>query len=146
MTKIVTLVLVLVFLAASCTIVAKPVKAQYQGNISIGADGSVSPSTAPIERLGASYILTSDVAGNIAVKTNNIVFDGNGHVISGGYIGIDLSSLSNVTITNTTITGSALGIAVRNASSNIISGIALWTTMLAYLSAATGRTGNAHIM
>lgn len=122
MTKVVTLLLVLVFLAASCTIVAKPVKAQYQGNISIGADGSVSPSTAPIERLGASYILTSDVAGNIVVKTNNIVFDGNGHVISGGYIGIDLSSLSNVTITNTTITGSDLGIAVRNASSNIISG------------------------
>ncbi len=122
MRKSAALLLVLVFLAASCMIVAKPVKAQYQGNISIGADGSVSPSTAPIERLGASYILTSDVAGNIAVKTNNIVFDGNGHVISGGYIGIDLSSLSNVTITNTTITGSALGIAVRNASSNIISG------------------------
>jgi parallel beta-helix repeat protein len=124
-TKIVTLLLVLVFLAASCMIVAKPVKAQYQGNISIGADGSVSPSTAPIERLGASYILTSDVAGKIAVKTNNIVFDGNGHVISArarGYIGIDISSLSNVTITNTTITGSDLGIAVRNASSNIISG------------------------
>jgi parallel beta-helix repeat protein len=122
-TKIVTLLLVLVFLAASCMIVAKPVKAQYQGNISIGADGSVSPSTAPIERLGASYILTSDVAGKITVKTNNIVFDGNGHVISGGYIGIDLSSLSNVTITNTTITGTIWsGIAVLNASSNIISG------------------------
>jgi parallel beta-helix repeat protein len=128
-TKIVTLLLVLVFLAASCTIVAKPIKAQYQGDITISADGSVSPSTAPVERLGDSYILTSNVAGNIAVETNNIVFDGNGHVISGGNIGIDLSGVSNVTITNTTITGtSALpfmptaGIAVNDASSNIISG------------------------
>jgi parallel beta-helix repeat protein len=121
--KSITLLLVLVFLAASCTVVAKPVKAQYQGDISIGADGSVSPSTAPIERFGASYILTSNVTGKIAVKTNNIIFDGNGHAISGGdYYGIEVSSVSNVTITNTTITGSACGIAVLNASSNIISG------------------------
>jgi parallel beta-helix repeat protein len=148
MTKIVTLLLVLVFLAASCTVVAKPVKAQYQGNITIKADGSVNPSTAPIERLGASYILTSNVAGNIAVKTNNSVFDGNGHTISGfqmysvknetirnfiiagGYIGIELDDVSNVTITNNTITTgtSALpftptgGIAVIRGSFNIISG------------------------
>ena len=122
-TKIVTLLLVLVFLAASCMIVAKPVKAQYQGDITIRADGSVTPSTAPIERLGASYILTSNVTGRIAVNTNNIVFDGSGHTISrGGYYGIEVSSVSNVTITNTTITGSACGIAVHNASSNIISG------------------------
>jgi parallel beta-helix repeat protein len=121
--KSITLLLVLVFLAASCTIVAKPVKAQYQGDIAISADGSVSPSTAPIERFGASYILTSNVTGKIAVKTNNIIFDGNGHTISGGdYYGIEVSSVSNVTITNTTITGSACGIAVLNASSNIISG------------------------
>jgi parallel beta-helix repeat protein len=129
MRKCVVLLLVLVFLAASCTIAAKPVKAQYQGDIIISADGSVSPSTAPIERLGDSYILTSNVVGNIVVDTNNIVFDGDGHVISGGNIGIDLSGVSNVTITNTTITGtSALpfmptaGIAVNDASSNIISG------------------------
>jgi parallel beta-helix repeat protein len=143
-----TLLLVLVFLAASCTIVAKPVKAQYQGDITIKADGSVNPSTAPIERFGASYILTSNVAGNIAVKTNNIVFDGNGHTISGfqmysvknetirnfiiagGYIGIALGDVSNVTITNNTITTgtSALpftptgGIAVIRGSFNVISG------------------------
>ena len=129
MNKSAALLLILVFLAASCTIVAKPVKAQYQGNVAISADGSVNPSTAPIERLGASYILTSDVTGNIAVNTNNIVFDGNGHVISGGYIGIELSGVSNVTITNTTITGtsalpfmSTAGISVDDASSNIISG------------------------
>jgi parallel beta-helix repeat protein len=148
MRKRLTLLLVLVFLAASCTIVAKPVKAQYQGDITIKADGSVNPSTAPIERLGASYILTSNVAGNIAVDANNIVFDGNGHTISGfqmysvknetirnfiiagGYIGIALGDVSNVTITNNTITTgtSALpftptgGIYVIRGSFNIISG------------------------
>jgi parallel beta-helix repeat protein len=148
MTKIVTLLLVLVFLVASCTVVVKPVKAQYQGDITINADGSVTPSTAPIERLGASYILTSNVAGNIAVKTNNSVFDGNGHTISGfqmysvknatirnfiitgGNVGIASGDVSNVTITNNTITTgtSALpftptgGITVIRGSFNIISG------------------------
>ncbi len=144
-TAVVTLILIgLMTLGVVCI---QPIKAEYQGDISINADGSISPSTAPIERLGDSYILTSNVIGNIAVKTNNIVFDGNGHVISGfqmysvknetlrnliitgGNIGIALSDVSNVTITNNTITGtSALplmptaGIDVVRGSFSIIAG------------------------
>jgi hypothetical protein len=128
MTKIVTLLLVLVFLAASCTIVAKPVKAQYQGDITIKADGNVSPSTAPIERLGASYILTSNVAGNIAVNTNNIVFDGNGHTIAGILqIGslptaptVEVKVISNVTAINFVVMGSYFGISLQSASNVIV--------------------------
>jgi parallel beta-helix repeat protein len=142
---VVTLILIGLMTLGSVRI--QPIKAEYQGDITINADGSMSPSTAPIERLGDSYILTSNVNGNIAVKTNNIVFDGNGHVISGfqmysvknetlrnliitgGNIGIVLSDVSNVTITNNTITGtSALplmptgGINIVRGSFSIISG------------------------
>jgi parallel beta-helix repeat protein len=128
MRKSAALLLVLIFLAASCTVVAKPVKAQYQGDITIKADGSVNPSTAPIERLGTSYILTSNVAGNIAVKTNNIVFAGNGHTITGILrIGslptaptAGISYTSNVTIENFTVTGSYYGILLTQTSNVIV--------------------------
>jgi parallel beta-helix repeat protein len=128
MIKSAALLLVLIFLAAPCTVVAKPVKAQYQGDITIKADGSVNPSTAPIERLGTSYILTSNVAGNIAVKTNNIVFAGNGHTITGILrIGslptaptAGISYTSNVTIENFTVTGSYYGILLTQTSNVIV--------------------------
>ena len=46
------LVLVLVLLTTVTLVVvsAQPVKAQYQGDITINADGSITPSTAPIKQ------------------------------------------------------------------------------------------------
>jgi len=129
MKKTAVVALILICLMALGAVCSQPIRAEYPGNIIINADGSVSPSTAPIQQTGDTYTLTDDVVGSITVMRSNVVFDGNGHVISGGNIGIDLSGVSNVTITNNTIAGtSALpfmptaGIAVNDGSSNIISG------------------------
>jgi hypothetical protein len=55
-----------------------PAKAQYQGNITINADGSVTPSTALIQQTGDTYAVTgnlnntaSNIGGNIIVQRNN---------------------------------------------------------------------------
>ena len=53
-------VLVFLILIASAVVCVEPAKAQYQGDIIINADGSATPSTAPIQRAGNIY--TSQVA------------------------------------------------------------------------------------
>jgi parallel beta-helix repeat protein len=110
------------------------VKAQYQGDITINADGSVTPPTALIKQTGNIYTLTSDVDGTITVLRSNIIFDGNGHTISGilqiGSLAptVGISYTSNVTVENFTVTGSYRGISLWQASNvrvanNTITGI-----------------------
>jgi parallel beta-helix repeat protein len=87
--------LILVCLMALGVVCVMPVKAQYEGSITINADGSVSPSTAPIQQTDNIYTLTSDVDGDIAVEANNIVLDGKGYTLLGG---VSLTYVSNVTV------------------------------------------------
>ncbi len=123
---------ILIGLITLCTVI-QPIKAEYQDSITINADGSISPSTAPIQQTGNIYTLTSDVDGDIAVEANNIVLDGKGYTLLGG---VSLAQVSNVTIKNFIITetdeqllGSTIGISLNNASkvtiaNNTIMGIA----------------------
>ena len=83
MKKTVVLALIVVCLMALGVVCIRPVRAQYQGGITINADGSVTPSTAPIQQVGDTYILTSNIVGTIAIQRNNAVFDGNDHTIIG---------------------------------------------------------------
>ena len=76
--------LILICLMALGVVCIRPVKAQYQGDITINADGSVTPSTAPIQQAGNVYTLTSNVNGSITVERNNMILDGNGYTVSGG--------------------------------------------------------------
>ncbi len=88
--------------------------------IHITADGSIVPSTAPIQRNGNTYTLTADIisafgANGIIVERNNIILDGAGHKIESEgcerpwerkiyhTAGIDLTNDSNVTVVNTEI-------------------------------------------
>ena len=112
-------VLLLVFVLTSSTLVFLPVKAQYQGkDITINADGSVSPPSAPILRNESTYTLMNDQAGAINIQKSNITFNGNGHTIdqqatfqtNGNAFGIFLNSVYNVTVTNTTIINTGNGI------------------------------------
>jgi hypothetical protein len=57
------------------------------GTIYIRADGSIDPSTAPIQRNGDTYTLTDNIfqsdiyATTIVIERDNIVFDGAGYTL-----------------------------------------------------------------
>jgi hypothetical protein len=79
--------------------------------ITINAAGSITPSNAPLTREGNHYRLTADVYSSIIVKADNIVLDGQNHLINGAGalgnllvltsgVGLDLTSTNNVKIQN----------------------------------------------
>lgn len=89
--------------------------------VSINADGSVEPSTAPIVCQGNVYTLTDNISGSMVIHRSNIVIDGAGYTLYGnGGTGIDLANDStkipspqniwNVTIENLAILGFHFGI------------------------------------
>jgi parallel beta-helix repeat protein len=121
--------LILICLMASGVVCVRPITAQSQNDITINADGTVTPSTAPIQQAGNTYTLTSKkIVGNIEVRRNNAVIDGNASKLLGGLslygvlnvtvknfiilaefdkstVGISLADTSNVLVANNTITG-----------------------------------------
>jgi parallel beta-helix repeat protein len=122
---------------------ALPVKAEYNGNITIDADGRVNPSTAPLKQAGNAYSLTGDINGTITINNNNMVLDGNGYRLSVPSIfnyGITLNGVSNVTVTNFTITGGAKGIDITGSTNiianNTISGADNWIYSMSQPTAA----------
>jgi parallel beta-helix repeat protein len=99
--------------------------------IYIKNDGSIDPSTVPIQRDGDTYTLTGNVNNTIVVQRGNIIFDGNNFTITkpsvdttGFMIGIGLIPAINVThsnnviIKNTVFSGCLTGITLEN-SKNI---------------------------
>jgi parallel beta-helix repeat protein len=137
MSKSVVLLLVLV-LTASSTVSVLHVKAEYNGAITIGADGSVNPPISSIQQLGNTYFLTTDIAENITVQKSNIVLDGNGNTAHSVAIGLDLTTgISNVTVKNFIIDGTSgfafnrfngFGIMVNNGSNVLLTNNTLINT------------------
>ena len=78
-----------------------PVNAQQQAFITIDANGSISPSTAPIQQTGNTFVLTSNFVGSLTLEGNNAVLDGDGHTLSGVF----LNQVSNTTVKNFVING-----------------------------------------
>mgnify|MGYP001075743106 FL=1 len=91
------------------------------GTIYIKQDGTVDPSTAPIQRDGNIYTITDDVYKSIFVQKDNIVIDGNGYTLqgTGSGCGLYLSNRRNVTLKKTRITRFEYGIYLTNYSSGI---------------------------
>ena len=101
------------------------VRAQV-ATVYINADGSVTPSGAPIVTSdNITYTITGNVSypayNGIVVERNNTVLDGGGHTVQGGMVsgsnGIYLSGLSNVTIRNVSIRSFNYGIYESGCSS-----------------------------
>jgi len=112
---ILTLVLVSVF---SMTFKVQTVEGI--GPIYIRPDGTVEPSTAPIQRVGYVYTLIDNIYEGIVIQRSNIVFDGAGYTLQGsgsGY-GFQLYGINNVAVQNLTIKSFSRGICV-DSSSNI---------------------------
>lgn len=114
----------LVFLSISTLTATSELVANASGTITIKADGTVDPPTAPIRRNGDVYVLTGYVYEPIVVERNNTVIDGDGYVVqgSGGGTGILLFRTNNVTVTNFEIKTFYWGIYLEHASNNTICG------------------------
>ncbi|MCW4046931.1 MAG: hypothetical protein NWE99_05140 [Candidatus Bathyarchaeota archaeon] len=102
--------------------------------IYIRNDGSVEPSTAPLQRVGNTYTFTSNINNTIEVQCSNIVLDGNGFIITkpsvktedlmipaGWLPGVRITGLGNVTVTNIVFEGCITGVTVENSSGITIS-------------------------
>jgi parallel beta-helix repeat protein len=156
MRKTVVVTLILAGLLTLGVVCIQPIKAEYQGYITINADGSISPSTAPIQQNGDTYTLTSDVNGSITVNRNNIVLDGNGYTVIYGRSGpgkvsaLSLNDVSNVTVKDFTITGGWFGIAFYGTNciiaNNTVTGTGNGIYSIDAPTAAIGITGDSNII
>jgi parallel beta-helix repeat protein len=87
---------------------ARLVNAQSSENITIKADGSVDPSTAPVQRDGDVYSLAGDIQGSITIQRDNIVVEGAGYTVQAKgdtLVGISIGGRANVTVRNVIIQG-----------------------------------------
>jgi len=94
----------------------------------INADGSVTPSSAPIHTSdNITYVFTGNVSYpnyyGVDVARSNIVIDGNGYTMQGNQSGgLSLTNVNNVTIISTNVENFAIGIFLYSSSNNTISG------------------------
>ena len=119
--------IMLVLLSTGALILAfnsQPVGAA--GTIYIRADGSVDPSTAPIQRHGDVYTFTDNVYNEVVVRKSYIIIDGDGYTIKGsrkqGVQALVLSHVNNVTIKNINVKDFFDAVSFRGASYNTFSG------------------------
>jgi parallel beta-helix repeat protein len=119
-----SLVIVLLFSSLfAFALTALPVKAQ-SGTIYINADGSITPSTANITTHdNVTYTFTGNNYLPIVVNRSNIIINGMGHTLQtlGSENGFSLTNMSNVTIKNTIITNSRVGIWLNHSLGNALS-------------------------
>jgi parallel beta-helix repeat protein len=99
----------------------QPAKAQSGGTITINPNGSISsPVPANITTSNnVTYTFTGNNYLPIVVNRSNIIINGRGYTLQGVF---SLSSVSNVTIKNTIITDSGIGIFLGFSSGNVLSG------------------------
>jgi parallel beta-helix repeat protein len=94
--------------------------ANAESVITINPDGSISPPSAPIKRVGETYTLTNNTNNVIVIQRNNTILDGQGYSIHGNTTnqGITLSNTKNVTVMNTKIFGFSTGIRITYSTNN----------------------------
>ncbi len=112
---IVTFGLILLCLIALSTFYLQSVKAQFQGDITINSDGSITQPTMLVQKVADIYFLTTDISGqSIAIKRSDTIFDGNNHTLTGNTLYV--LDVSNVTVRNLTFANSYKGISIGTSS------------------------------
>ncbi len=122
-TKAIASIMVLMFLGSMLTLAFNIEAVKASGTIYIRLDGSIDPSTAPIQRDGDLYTFKDNIYDEIVVERDNIVVDGAGYILQGAGSGngIKLSAVSNVTIMNMNTKGFKEGILLMYSSNSTIS-------------------------
>jgi len=106
------------------------------GSVTIRADGSISPSDAPIQRNGDVYTFTADInttgsaSAGLVIERDNMTIDGAGYALRGSsfsgiyltYVSPSLVGRRNVTVKDIRIEGFSYGIQFFQSSNNTISG------------------------
>jgi parallel beta-helix repeat protein len=77
------LLLFILLLLSAVTVVDSASPVATRNLIYVRSDGSVEPSTAPIQRVGNVYAFTDDIQGSIIVERGNVVIDGAGFALQG---------------------------------------------------------------
>jgi parallel beta-helix repeat protein len=125
-----TICLTLLLLSLGIALFAVNVEAQtpFSGAIIISSDGSINPTSAPIQKSGETYTFLESFKGNITVQRDNIVLDGAGFAVTSTVtgtettVGVDLSYRSNIRVTNLQVSGFVQGIHLLNSTSCTIIG------------------------
>jgi hypothetical protein len=109
-------------LVASCLAGVAPVNSEDIGTIYIHPDGTVEPTSAPIQRNGEVFTLTTSVQAQIVLKRGGVVFDGAGYDLRGDGGGDGFTFLcSNATVMNLHISNWNTGV-VGSFDNNTIAG------------------------
>ena len=102
----------------------RPTFAQAE-TIYINADGSITPSTAPIYTAdNVTYAFTGNISypayNGIIVERSNTMIDGNGYTVQGNQsgCGLSLTDISNVTVQNASVQGFGEGMQLLSGSNN----------------------------
>jgi hypothetical protein len=115
-TLAIAFILALLPIAATIFQSVRLASAQTFENITIKADGSIDPSTAPIQRSGDVYTLVGDIDDYVLLERNNTIFDGAGHAVGGIYGPLavqvayewQVNATTNVSIVNAVINGDGI--------------------------------------
>jgi parallel beta-helix repeat protein len=135
---LVTVGIVFVGLAEANPVPAPPILEVY-----IRSDGTVDPSTVPIQRTGNIYTFTSDLTNaTITVEGDNIVIDGAGYRLQGNgklwNIAITLKNRCNIFIKNINIRDYARSVHLAESSNVIIYHNSMLTDTNIYLDSSVG--------
>lgn len=113
-------VLAIACLVAATFVALQPIsKANFmpmptpQPAIVIKNDGTVSPASAPITRIGDIYSLTGSIVNfTLAIERDNVTVDGSGYALlgKGNYAGVFVQERNGVTLRNLDISGFSYGI------------------------------------
>jgi parallel beta-helix repeat protein len=124
-----TLILALLAVVVADRALANPHLFLYPDlpHVYIRSDGSVEPSSAPIERTADTYALTFSIVGfTLEVQRDHIVVDGAGFSIRSNasgqppLAGVIMSERNHVTVKNLVVEGFHEGVSIYNSSNSII--------------------------
>lgn len=121
-TQVAVLLVILVLSSVGPLIVLEPALA-WSGTVYIRADGSVDPSSSPLDRNGTLYTLTGNISSDgeaIIVEKDGVVLDGAGFTLQGlggiNSVGVQVGGRLNVTVRGMRIEGFEYGIVANRSS------------------------------